>query len=153
MLNVKGMLKNHALALSLGDAALGRFGQFLETKVAAAGGKVQRVGRFYPSTKTCSGCGKVRDEVDLAERTFVCPDCGLSLDRDYNAAVNILAEALRLSEGELELERRDTGSDETLNACGRRVRPTPLGAEALPNEAGTTQAYRKLWVLWSRISG
>ncbi|NWG16487.1 MAG: transposase [Chloroflexi bacterium] len=96
-LHVKGMMQNHALAQALGDAAFGRFTTFLTTKVAARGGTVQQVGRFSPSSKTCSCCGHVRDELPLSERTFVCPDCGFTLDRDWNAAINILNEALRLS--------------------------------------------------------
>jgi putative transposase len=97
-LNVKGMMQNHALALSLGDAALGRFKNLLDSKVLLRGGKVQSVGRFYPSSKTCSGCNAVRESLALSERIYVCPECGLNLDRDLNAALNILAEALRLSD-------------------------------------------------------
>ncbi|MDX1992962.1 MAG: transposase [bacterium] len=96
-LHVKGMMHNHALAQALGDAALGKFAGFLSTKVEARGGKVQAVGRFYPSSKTCSCCGQVKPELTLAERVFVCPACGFTLDRDHNAAINILNEALRLS--------------------------------------------------------
>jgi putative transposase len=96
-LHVKGMMQNHALALALGDAAFGMFGRFLSTKVAARGGKVQPVGRFYPSSKTCSACGCLKQDLSLADRTFVCDTCGFTLDRDWNAAINILNEALRLS--------------------------------------------------------
>jgi putative transposase len=96
-LHVKGMMKNHALAQALGDAAFGTFGRFLSTKVGARNGKVQPVGRFYPSSKTCSGCGCVKAELSLADRTFVCEGCGFTLDRDWNAAINILNEALRLA--------------------------------------------------------
>ena len=97
-LNVKGMMRNHALALSLGDVALGRFKDLLQTKMNARRGKVQLVGRFYPSSKTCSGCLAVHETLSLSERTFVCPECGMQLDRDLNAALNILNEALRLSD-------------------------------------------------------
>jgi putative transposase len=100
-LNVKGMMHNHALAQALGDVALGRFTQLLESKVDTRGGQVQKVGRFYPSSKTCSQCGCVKRELSLSERTFVCPDCGFTLDRDWNAAINILNEALRLSASSL----------------------------------------------------
>jgi putative transposase len=96
-LNVKGMMKNRALAQALGDAAFGTFNRFLSTKVEARIGKVQAVGRFYPSSKTCSCCGQVKAELTLAEREFVCDTCGFTLDRDVNAAINILNEALRLS--------------------------------------------------------
>jgi putative transposase len=58
---------------------------------------VQQVGRFYPSSKTCSCCGQVKTDLTLAERRFVCPGCGFTLDRDLNAAINLLHEAQRLS--------------------------------------------------------
>ena len=45
--------------------------------------------RFFPSSKTCSGCGNVRKELSLDERTYICPDCGLEIDRDLNAAINL----------------------------------------------------------------
>lgn len=96
-LNVRGMMKNHALAQALGDAAFGMLSRFLFVKVEARSGKVQAIGRFYPSSKTCSCCGHVKAELALAEREFVCEACGFKLDRDYNAAINILNEALRLA--------------------------------------------------------
>ncbi|MDX1990842.1 MAG: RNA-guided endonuclease TnpB family protein [bacterium] len=96
-LHVKGMMQNHALAQALGDAAFGRFTELLATKVSTAQGKVVQVGRFYPSSKTCSCCGHVKADLSLSERVFVCPACGFTLDRDHNAAINILHEALRLS--------------------------------------------------------
>ncbi|MDZ4765860.1 MAG: transposase [Chloroflexota bacterium] len=96
-LHVKGMMKNHALAQALGDAAFGTFSRFLATKVRARGGKVQAVGRFYPSSKTCSNCRQRRDTLSLNERVYRCPTCGVEMDRDLNAAINILNEAVRLS--------------------------------------------------------
>ena len=69
-------------------------GGFLKNKMAAANGVVQPVGRFYPSSKTCSGCKHLKAELDLSERTYCCERCGLTLDRDFNAAVNILHEVL-----------------------------------------------------------
>jgi putative transposase len=96
-LHVKGLMRNRALAQALGDAAFGTFERFLSEKVETRGGKVQKVGRFYPSSKTCSCCGYVKTDLTLAERSFVCPGCGFTLDRDLNAAINILHEAQRLS--------------------------------------------------------
>lgn len=98
-LHVKGMMKNHALAQALGDVALGTFSRFLAAKVEARNGTVQAVGRFYPSSKTCSRCGWEKPDLTLADRVFVCEgeDCGFTLDRDWNAAINILNEALYLS--------------------------------------------------------
>ncbi len=97
-LNVKGMVKNHALAQALSDAALSRLLELLKSKVQSRNGYVQPIGRFYPSSKTCSGCGCVRKDLSLSEREFVCPNCSMVLDRDLNASINILHEALRLAQ-------------------------------------------------------
>jgi putative transposase len=74
-LNVKGMLKNHALALALTDAALGKMRELLETKVPAVGGVLQKVGRFFPSSKRCHACHTIKNDLTLAHREFVCPNC------------------------------------------------------------------------------
>jgi putative transposase len=99
-LNIKGMVKNHALAQALTDAALGRLGDLLESKVAAAGGEVQKVDRFFPSSKRCHRCHALHEHLPLGDRVFVCPNpkCGLVCDRDLNASLNLLEEASRLSQ-------------------------------------------------------
>lgn len=89
-LNVKGMVKNHCLARAISDAGLGMFRQFLEYKVKLRGNIIKIVDRWFPSSKTCSGCGTVKKELSLSEREFICEPCGLVMDRDHNAAVNIL---------------------------------------------------------------
>ena len=101
-LNVVGLLQNHKLALSLSDAALGRMLDLLESKVVSAGGAFVKVDRFYPSSKTCACCGARRDGLSLAERVFVCERCGFTLDRDWNAALNILLEGLRVASSDAE---------------------------------------------------
>lgn len=90
-LNVGGMLKNHCLARSISDAGWSEFVRQLEYKTVWNGGSVVKAGRFYPSTKTCSACGMVKDEMPLSERTYHCNGCGLVLDRDVNAARNLLS--------------------------------------------------------------
>jgi putative transposase len=95
-LNVKGMMQNHKLALSFGDASLGTFEQFLTSKLLSRNAVVQQVGRFYPSSKTCHACGNVKQELALSEREYHCEQCGMVCDRDYNASINILHEGLRL---------------------------------------------------------
>jgi putative transposase len=97
-LHVKGMIKNRTLAQALSDAALGRLLKLLRSKVIAQGGVVQEVGRFFPSSKCCSTCGHVKAKLMLSEREFICDACGVTLDRDHNASLNILNEALRLFE-------------------------------------------------------
>jgi putative transposase len=97
-LNVKGMTKNHRLAQALQDAALGRLLTFLENKVEDRNGVFVQVGRFFASSKMCSNpeCDGCRDDLTLADRVFVCAKCGLRLDRDLNASINILYEGLHL---------------------------------------------------------
>ncbi|MBS1722370.1 MAG: transposase [Armatimonadetes bacterium] len=89
-LNVRGMVKNHCLAKSVHDAGMRQFRTTLEYKQKWAGGLVFLVDRWFPSSKTCSACGVVKDKLSLRERTFVCEACGMTLDRDLNASVNLM---------------------------------------------------------------
>jgi len=94
-LNVKGMMANHKLAKSIADAGWYQFLTFLNYKAAAVGKPVLEVGRFFPSSKTCSACGIVKESLKLSEREWVCGSCGISHQRDINAALNIALEAAR----------------------------------------------------------
>ena len=89
-LNAAGMVKNHRLAKAVSDAAFGEFRRQLEYKTARTGATLHVVDRWYPSSKTCSACGAVKAKLSLSERVYRCDGCGLSIDRDLNAAVNIL---------------------------------------------------------------
>ena len=89
-LNVVGMVKNHRLAKAVSDAAFAEFHRQLEYKTAKTGARLHVVDRWYPSSKTCSKCGRVKAKLSLAERVYRCDGCGLVMDRDLNAAVNIL---------------------------------------------------------------
>ena len=93
-LNVKGMMTNHKLASVISDCGFGMIRRFLEYKSAKYGTLLLKVGRFFSSSKKCSGCGHVKEKLSLSEREYVCEKCGLVIDRDTNAAINILAEAL-----------------------------------------------------------
>ena len=100
-LNLKGLLKNRRLSRSFSDAALGKLLNLLDAKVGQRGGQVIKVGRFFPSSKTCHSCGWKWEAMQLSDRVFLCqnPMCAYHLfphDRDYNASLNILYEALRL---------------------------------------------------------
>ena len=95
-LNAKGMMSNHKLAKSVGDAAFGEIVRQIEYKCKLRAGHLQKVDRFYPSSKTCNSCGHVKDEMPLQVRKWKCPVCHTEHDRDINAAKNILAEGLRL---------------------------------------------------------
>ena len=89
-LNAAGMVKNHRLAKAVSDAAFGEFRRQLEYKTARTGARLHVVDRWYPSSKICSKCGRVKAKLSLAERVYRCDGCGLVIDRDLNAAVNIL---------------------------------------------------------------
>jgi putative transposase len=105
-LNVAGMLKNHRLAQAISDVGFGEFRRQLEYKAQWYGSRVIVAPRFYPSSKMCSGCGWIDEHLTLADRTFCCqnPGCGLVIDRDLNAALN--------------LEKLAASSTESRNACG-----------------------------------
>ena len=103
-LNVAGMLRNHKLARAISDVGWGEIARQLKYKCAA----VQEVGRFYPSSKTCSECGAVAANMPLSARSWSCQNCGCLHDRDMNAAINIMNESIRLN----------TASCAGINACG-----------------------------------
>ena len=88
-LNVSGMVKNHHLAKSISDAGWGKFFELLFYKAEEAGRVVIKVPRFEPTSKTCSQCGAINQELKLSDRQWVCKSCGVLHDRDYNAAKNI----------------------------------------------------------------
>jgi len=88
-LNVSGMLKNHCLALSLVDCGFGEFRRQLEYKSLLHGNTLIIANRWFPSSKMCSGCGHVKEALALSEREYVCEHCGLVIDRDLNAAINL----------------------------------------------------------------
>jgi len=98
-LNAKGMLANHCLAQAVSDASFFEVKRQLLYKAEQYGGYVQLVDRWYASSKNCSSCGWVDTELNLGDRVFICEACGLSLDRDFNASLNIRDEALRLITG------------------------------------------------------
>ena len=89
-LNAAGMVKNRHLAKAVSDAAFSEFRRQLEYKTARTGATLHVVDRWYPSSKTCSKCGRVKAKLSLSERVYRCDACGLVMDRDLNAAVNIL---------------------------------------------------------------
>ena len=124
-LNVAGMMKNHCLARSVSDASLGEFRRQLEYKTTRTGAALRVIDRWYPSSKTCSACGTVKAKLSLSERVFHCDACGLSIDRDLNAAINIKVAG---------------SAPETLNARGGDIsRADTTSGNADPSETRTKQ--------------
>jgi putative transposase len=92
----KNMMANHRLAQALADVGISGTITLMGYKANKYGGLMIKIDRFFPSTKMCSGCGHVKAKMELSERTYHCDECGLTLDRDDNAARNIRAEAMRI---------------------------------------------------------
>ena len=92
-LHVAGMVRNRRLARRIADAGWGEFRRQLTYKADAAGVRLVVADRWFASSKTCSGCGAAKAKLALSERRYVCTACGLILDRDHNAALNILHRA------------------------------------------------------------
>lgn len=88
-LNVGGMLANHKLAKAIFDASFYQFRSMLEYKCRWYGKELSIIDRFYPSSKTCSNCGWKKEDLTLSDRIFKCENCGIEIDRDLNAAINI----------------------------------------------------------------
>jgi putative transposase len=88
-LNVSGMLKNHKLARSIADVGFYEFRRQLAYKAVLSGSLVYTVSRWEPSSKTCSWCGWVDEDLQLSDRIFHCKECGYVADRDLNAAINL----------------------------------------------------------------
>jgi putative transposase len=87
-LNIQGMVKNHKLAKAIADVAWGELARQLTYKTSWYGGEVLKVDRFFPSSKLCSSCGVIKETLELSDRIYKC-ECGLEIDRDLNAAINL----------------------------------------------------------------
>jgi|688.fasta_scaffold234030_3 putative transposase len=94
-LAVKNMMKNHNLAQVISDVSWSTFVTMLEYKADWYGKNILRIGRFAPSSKTCSCCGYINKELKLKDRSWTCPKCSSVLDRDVNASINIKSFALK----------------------------------------------------------
>ncbi|WP_345677214.1 IS607 family element RNA-guided endonuclease TnpB [Yinghuangia aomiensis] len=98
-LNVAGMLRNRRLARSIADARFAEIRRQLAYKTRRNGCRIVAADRWYPSSKTCSGCGAVKTKLPLHVRTYHCDTCGLAVDRDHNAARNLAALAAAVTTG------------------------------------------------------
>lgn len=88
-LNVKGMMKNRHLSRAVACEKFSEFRRQMEYKTKFLGIELVIADKFYPSSKKCSCCGHIKKDLKLKERTYVCPECGLMIDRDYNASINL----------------------------------------------------------------
>ncbi|MEU3197073.1 RNA-guided endonuclease TnpB family protein, partial [Streptomyces sp. NPDC006996] len=123
-LTVRNMMKNGRLARAISDAAWSEFRSMLEYKAQWYGREVIAVDRFFPSSRLCSTCGALQGRMPLNVRTWTC-DCGMTHDRDVNAAKSLLAVGL------------------TASVCGAGVRPqrsTPGGRSAVKQKPQRTTA-------------
>ena len=109
-LNVAGMMKNHKLAGVVADASFAEIKRQLSYKVKWYGGEILEVSRWFPSSKMCSRCGALKEDLTLSDRVYDCT-CGLKIDRDLNASIN------------LEHNGLSTLSSRGIKACGESVRP------------------------------
>ena len=95
-LNVKGIMKNHKLSRSIQELSLYRFETIFKYKSNWYERQIINIDRFFPSSKTCADCGYINNELKLSDREWICPDCGVIHDRDFNAAINIENEGLKI---------------------------------------------------------
>lgn len=95
-LNLRGLSGALKLGKSTNDNGFGMFRTFLKYKLEDQGKQLIVIDRFYPSSKTCSECGYIHKELTLKDRSWICPSCGTFHNRDFNAAVNIRNEGLRM---------------------------------------------------------
>lgn len=130
-LNVKGLVRQAKLSKAISDVGWGMFVNFLSYKLERKEGKLVEIDRFFPSSKKCSCCGHVVDELPLDIREWDCPSCGTRHDRDGNAALNIRTEGIRIIA---------MGGGNPVPASGACVRPNTCkgkGRRAMKLEADT----------------
>lgn len=136
-LNVAGMTHGRRLARAVSDQGFGTARRMLTYKTAWNAGTLIVADRWHPSSKTCSDCGAVEAKLRLSERTYRC-DCGLVLDRDVNAARNLLNLA--------------ASGTERLNARGGTVRPGHVGHIPVKQEPGTQHGNKTGTAAWQQAA-
>jgi putative transposase len=112
-LNVQGMMRNRGISKSVSDASMAEFHRQIVYKAGWYGTKVIRAKKYYPSSKTCSSCGNVKEDLGM-EEVYRCGTCGLRIDRDLNAALNL----------------KSLAGSSSVTACGEDVRPDFFGNSA-----------------------
>ena len=133
-LNIAGMVRNRHLARAIADAGFAELRHHLVYKTTWYGSVLVTADRWYPSSKICSACGVVTAKLPLSERTFECQACGVTIDRDLNAARNLAALVHDLVAG---------SGPETRNARGGDGSPGLVGQTPLKREAGTSNPWTR----------
>jgi putative transposase len=136
-LPVANLIRNKHLAQAITDAAWAEFARQLRYKTAWLGGELVVCNRWFPSTKTCSACGAVAEQMALGTRTFRCGDCGLVRDRDCNAAANLAAWAETARVEAAQVPDRQAGGRVTHAPGGEGAGHRFSGGETGPSERGT----------------
>jgi putative transposase len=126
-LNVKGMIKNRKLSKHIADASWGNFVNLLQYKADWYGREVVKINRWYPSSKTCNECGWIYQDLNLSDREWTCKN-GHVLDRDENAAKNILKEGLKIYGEELAITKVERKSDVSNNAHSMKPEAHPIAS-------------------------
>ncbi|MFR9778149.1 IS607 family element RNA-guided endonuclease TnpB [Micromonospora sp. MS34] len=129
-LNVAGMLRNRRLARQIADAGFGEIRRQVTYKAEWNGGRRIVADRWYPSSKTCSGCGAVKAKLPLRVRTYTCNSCGLVIDRDLNAAHNLATLAREVT----------TAGSGPVAGRGADRKTRPAGPVATKRQPGTAHA-------------
>ncbi|TVZ06898.1 transposase [Trebonia kvetii] len=137
-LNVAGMTRNRRLARAVADQGFGTARRMLAYKTAWRGGTLVTADRWFPSSKTCSGCGTVKAKLGLAERIYRCDGCGLVMDRDVNAARNLLSLAASGA------ERRNAGGGTVRPRRARHDPPNPEPGPRTGARPGPPPGNRRL---------
>ena len=135
-LSVKNMVKNHCLAKAISEQGWSQFVEFLNYKLVFKGGELIKINRFFPSSQMCSNCS-TRQKMSLDMRTYNCPTCGFSIDRDLNAARNIKEEGIRIL--------FDRAGTVRINACGDTAILVSMNQEkSLGPISGSLEATRSV---------
>jgi putative transposase len=138
-LNLSGLVRNRRLARALSDAGLAELRRQLTYKTTWYGSRLIVADPFYPSSKTCSGCGWVKAKLTLAERTFSCEACGRRLDRDLNAARNLAKLAHHVAQSGWET-RNARGADRKTQPAGQVATKREPSSRFNEHETGTASS-------------
>lgn len=132
-----GGARKRGLNRAMANASFGQLLRQIDYKAAWYGAQVVKAGRWYPSSKTCSGCGTVKAKLALPERTYVCTDCGLVIDRDHNAAVNLARYALAATDPSAGFGTDGADRKTTASVALVAVKPEPKPEQDTPCNGGS----------------